>query len=78
MSKIPRFLLCTNPMYSEPNLFILSTGKPSILIRVNNPDEKTFSLTVEKVYADDFDDTAGVLARARDWFVACKNSGLKF
>ena len=73
MSKIPKFLICTNPMFSEENQFILCTSKPEMLIRVVREPGKRFQLEIERVFSGTEDQIEGALARAHDWFIAYSN-----
>lgn len=71
-NNIPKFLICTNPMYSEENLFILRTSRPCMLMRVKDHPDGSFELTIERIYSEDQGRAEMILKRAHEWYLAYK------
>lgn len=70
MADLPKFLICTNPMFSDENLFILRTSKPCILLRVNQYKDGKFDLSIEQIYSGDKRQIEQIMQRAREWYIA--------
>lgn len=74
MKKIPRFLLCENPLLEERILFILSTRGGEMLMRIVDHPDKTFSLEVEKIYSATDKEVHYTLIDAKKWYIGARHA----
>jgi hypothetical protein len=73
MKKTPRFLLCQNPLIEEKHLFILSTRRGELLMKVIDNPDKTFSLEIEKIYSATEDEVRYALHDATKWYIGARH-----
>lgn len=74
MKKTPRFLLCQNPLIEEKHLFILSTRRGELLMKVVDHPDKTFNLEIEKVYSATDQEIQWALNDATKWYISARHA----
>lgn len=67
--KIPRFLLCNNPMVDSNTKFLLSTRKPKALFIII-PSQNSFSLELYELYQGTDKEVSQAVSRAQSWYIS--------